>query len=239
VHLSISLRILGLLLTLFSVAMLPPLLIAVLADDDTVTGFLSAFGITLISGLLLWLPLRRVRRELLIRDGFLVTALFWSVLGVFGSLPFMLSESLQLAPVDAVFESISGLTTTGATVLTGLDDMAPSILLYRHLLQWLGGIGIIVVAVAVLPMLGIGGMQLYRAETPGPSKDSKLTPRITETAKALFSVYLLLTMTCAGAYALAGMSASTRSATPFPPSPSAASAPTTRAWATSTATGST
>jgi trk system potassium uptake protein TrkH len=123
VHLSISLRILGLLLTLFSVAMLPPLLIAVLADDDTVTGFLSAFGITLISGLLLWLPLRRVRRELLIRDGFLVTALFWSVLGVFGSLPFMLSESLQLAPVDAVFESISGLTTTGATVLTGLDDM--------------------------------------------------------------------------------------------------------------------
>jgi trk system potassium uptake protein TrkH len=105
----------------------------------------------------------------------------------------MLSESLQLAPVDAVFESISGLTTTGATVLTGLDDMAPSILLYRHLLQWLGGIGIIVVAVAVLPMLGIGGMQLYRAETPGPSKDSKLTPRITETAKALFSVYLLLT----------------------------------------------
>jgi trk system potassium uptake protein TrkH len=207
VHLSISLRILGLLLTLFSVAMLPPLLIAVLADDDTVTGFLSAFGITLISGLLLWLPLRRVRRELLIRDGFLVTALFWSVLGVFGSLPFMLSESLQLAPVDAVFESISGLTTTGATVLTGLDDMAPSILLYRHLLQWLGGIGIIVVAVAVLPMLGIGGMQLYRAETPGPSKDSKLTPRITETAKALFSVYLLLTMTCAGAYALAGMSA--------------------------------
>lgn len=205
-RLTISLRILGLLLTLFSVTMLPPLLIAVLADDDTVGGFVSAFGITLLCGAMLWLPLRGVRRELRIRDGFLVTALFWSVLGVFGSLPFALTDSMHISPVDAIFESISGLTTTGATVLTGLDDLPASILLYRHLLQWLGGIGIIVVAVAVLPMLGIGGMQLYRAETPGPSKDSKLTPRITETAKALFSVYLLLTVACAGAYSLAGMS---------------------------------
>jgi trk system potassium uptake protein TrkH len=206
VRLTISLRILGLLLTLFSVTMLPPLLLAVLADDETVTGFLTAFGITLSTGALLWLPLRSVRRELRIRDGFLVTALFWTVLGLFGSLPFALTESMHIAPVDAIFESISGLTTTGATVLTGLDALPASILLYRHMLQWLGGIGIIVVAVAVLPMLGIGGMQLYRAETPGPSKDSKLTPRITETAKALFSVYLFLTVACAGAYSLAGMS---------------------------------
>jgi trk system potassium uptake protein TrkH len=132
--------------------------------------------------------------------------LFWSVLGLFGSLPFALTESLNVGVADAIFESISGLTTTGATVLTGLDDLPQSILLYRQLLQWLGGIGIIVVAVAVLPMLGIGGMQLYRAETPGPSKDSKLTPRITETAKLLFSVYLALTALCALAYAAAGMS---------------------------------
>jgi trk system potassium uptake protein TrkH len=206
VHLSISLRILGLLLSLFSLTMIPPLLLAVLADDDTVSGFTYAFGITLLSGLTLWLPVRRIRRDLRIRDGFLVTALFWSVLGLFGSLPFALTKSLGVDTSDAIFESISGLTTTGATVLTGLDTLPDSILLYRQLLQWLGGIGIIVVAVAVLPMLGIGGMQLYRAETPGPTKDSKLTPRITETAKALFTVYLTMTVLCAGAYAAAGMS---------------------------------
>lgn len=205
-YLTISLRILGLLLTLFSVTMLPPLLIAVLEDDETVTGFVSAFGITFLSGIVLWLPVRRIRRELRIRDGFLVTAMFWIVLGLFGSLPFLLTESLELNVASAIFESVSGLTTTGATVLTGLDSMPASILLYRHMLQWLGGIGIIVIAVAVLPMLGIGGMQLYRAETPGPTKDSKLTPRITETAKALFTVYLALTILCAGAYAAAGMS---------------------------------
>jgi len=206
VHLSISLRILGLLLTLFSVTMLPPLLIAILADDETVTAFIYAFAITLLCGVVLWLPMRRIRRDLRIRDGFLVTALFWTVLGLFGALPFALTESLHIGVTDAIFESMSGLTTTGATVLTGLDDLPPSILLYRQLLQWLGGIGIIVVAVAVLPMLGIGGMQLYRAETPGPTKDSKLTPRITETAKALFIIYLALTVLCAMAYAVAGMS---------------------------------
>ncbi len=204
-HITLSLRILGLLLTLFSTAMLPPLLIAVLADDETISGFISAFGITLASGLALWLPMRGKARELHIRDGFLVTALFWTVLGLFGSLPLALTDSLHISITDAIFESISGLTTTGATVLTGLDSMPASILLYRQMLQWLGGIGIIVVAVAVLPMLGIGGMQLYRAETPGPSKDSKLTPRITETAKALFTVYLTLTVLCALAYGAAGM----------------------------------
>ena len=205
-HLAISLRILGLLLTLFSSAMLLPLLFAVVVGDDTVGGFLSGFGITASAGLLLWLPLRGARRELRIRDGFLITALFWTVLGLFGALPFALTDSLAVKPIDAVFESISGLTTTGATVLVGLDDLPRSLLLYRQLLQWLGGIGIIVVAVAVLPMLGVGGMQLYRAETPGPSKDSKLTPRIAETAKALFIVYMLLTLTCAAAYRAAGMS---------------------------------
>jgi trk system potassium uptake protein TrkH len=205
VHLSISLRVLGLLLTLFSLAMVPPLLLAIVADDETISGFTYAFGITSLSGLVLWLPVRRMQRDLRIRDGFLVTALFWSVLGLFGSLPFALTDSLGIGASDAIFESISGLTTTGATVLTGLDDMPHSILLYRQLLQWLGGIGIIVVAVAVLPMLGVGGMQLYRAETPGPTKDSKLTPRITETAKALFTVYLAMTSLCALAFFAAGM----------------------------------
>ncbi|MGK0501042.1 MAG: trk system potassium uptake protein TrkH, partial [Oceanicoccus sp.] len=140
------------------------------------------------------------------RDGFLITSLFWTVLGLFGALPFILTPNPDLSVSDAVFESISGLTTTGATVITGLDYLPKSILFYRQQLQWLGGIGIIVIAVAILPMLGVGGMQLYRAETPGPVKDSKLTPRITETAKALFFIYVLLTASCAIAYWLAGMS---------------------------------
>ena len=128
------------------------------------------------------------------------------VLGTFGAAPLLLAESVQLSITDAVFESMSGLTTTGATVLTGLDELPKSILYYRQQLQWFGGMGIIVLAVAVLPMLGVGGMQLYRAETPGPVKDTKLTPRITETAKALWYVYLTFTAACAASYMLAGMS---------------------------------
>jgi trk system potassium uptake protein TrkH len=205
-HLSISLRILGILLMLFSSAMIAPLILALLADDNTITGFLSALCISFLSGLALWLPARSSRHELRIRDGFLITSLFWVVLGLFGALPFALTDSLQLSPLESIFESISGLTTTGATVIVGLDTLPQSILLYRQLLQWMGGIGIIVVAVAILPLLGIGGMQLYRAETPGPSKDSKLTPRITGTAKALFTVYMGLTVACALAYYMAGMS---------------------------------
>ena len=205
-HISVSLRILGILLMLFSSAMVVPLIMALLANDNTITGFSSALGITFVSGLIMWLPVRNAQHDLRIRDGFLITSLFWTVLGLFGALPFALTDTLQLTPTEAVFESISGLTTTGATVIVGLDDLPRSILLYRQLLQWLGGIGIIVVAVAVLPMLGIGGMQLYKAETPGPSKDSKLTPRITQTAKALASVYVALTMACAGAYYAVGMS---------------------------------
>lgn len=206
-HLSISMRVLGMLLMIFSSAMIPPLVMALVADDHTITAFLSAMAITFFSGFALWLPFRGAQHELRIRDGFLITALFWTVLGIFGALPFALAESPHLTPAKAIFESISGLSATGATVIVGLDSLPQSILLYRQLLQWMGGIGIIVVAVAVLPMLGVGGMQLYRAETPGPSKDSKLTPRITGTAKALFSVYVSLTLACALAYYLAGMSA--------------------------------
>ncbi|MEQ9465749.1 MAG: TrkH family potassium uptake protein [Haliea sp.] len=205
-HLTISMRILGLLLMLFSSTLLVPMGFALVDDDHTLSSFASALGLTFIAGLLLWLPVQHVRHELRIRDGFLVTSLFWTVLGIAGALPFILTEGLELSPMDAIFESISGLTTTGATVITGLDELPRSILIYRQLLQWLGGIGIIVIAVAVLPMLGIGGMQLYRAEIPGPTKDRKLTPRIAETAKALFFVYLSLTVVCALAYWAAGMS---------------------------------
>jgi len=123
-HISVSLRILGILLMLFSTTMLGPLTMALLADDPTtITGFLSALGITFLSGLVMWLPVRNVRHDLRIRDGFLITSLFWTVLGLFGALPFALTESLDLSTTEAIFESISGLTTTGATVITGLDDL--------------------------------------------------------------------------------------------------------------------
>ena len=204
-HLTVILRITGTLLTLFSFSFLLPAAVALFLAESTLTTFLSAFAITLISGLVLWLPLRG-KRELRGGDGFLVTALFYLGLGMFGAIPFWLGDALQLSFTDAVFESISGLTTTGATTIVGLDQLPKSLLIYRQMLQWMGGMGIIVLAVAIYPMLGIGGMQLYRTESAGPMKDNKLTPRITETAKALWYLYIGLTAACALAYWYAGMS---------------------------------
>ena len=203
---AMAFKIIGVLLILFSTAMLPPLFLSLIARDGIESAFAMGLAATLFAGVALWLPTRNLSRDLNIRDGFMVTALFWVVLGLFGAIPLWLVADLGLTPIAAIFESISGLTTTGATVITGLDDLPQSLLFYRQLLQWLGGIGIIVLAVAVLPMLGIGGMQLYRAESAGPSKDRKLTPRITSTAKALFGIYLLLTIACAVSYFAAGMS---------------------------------
>jgi len=202
---AVAFRILGILLMVFSSIQLMPLLLAVLESGDNARGFVFAISITFLSGLLLWFPVRKASHDLRVRDGFFVTSMFWTVLGLFGALPFIFSEALHLSPVSAAFESISGLTSSGGTVIVGLDELPRSLLFYRQLLQWLGGIGIIVVAVAILPMLGVGGMQLYKAETPGPSKNSKLTPRITETAKALFTVYMLLTLACALSYYAVGM----------------------------------
>jgi len=200
-------RVLGFLLMIFSLTMLPPVVVSLVFADGTWSAFAGSFLIILGAGAAIWYPVRNEHRELRLRDGFLVVALFWVVLGFFGSSPLLLSENLSMRFTDAVFESVSGLTTTGATVLTGLDSLPHAILYYRQQLQWLGGLGIIVLAVAVLPMLGVGGMQLYRAETPGPVKDNKLTPRITETAKALWYVYLGITLICGLAYWVAGMNA--------------------------------
>ena len=185
--------------------MLPPVVISLIYGDGSVSAFIQGFAVTLIAGAIIWYPVRKENRELRLRDGFVVVAAFWVVLGTFGAAPLLFSTAPSMTITDAVFEAISGLTTTGATVLSGLDDLPKSILYYRQQLQWLGGMGIIVLAVAVLPMLGVGGMQLYRAETPGPVKDTKLTPRITETAKALWYIYLGLTVVCAIFYLLAGM----------------------------------
>jgi trk system potassium uptake protein len=198
-------KVLGLLLTLFSFTMLPPVAVGLIYQDGEIWPFLAAFLLILGVGLSTFLPVMRLHQELRIRDGFLVVVLFWVGLGLAGSLPFILAEVPRLSVTDAVFESMSGLTTTGATVIVGLDDMPKAILFYRQQLQWLGGMGIIVLAVAVLPMLGVGGMQLYRAEMPGPMKDTKLTPRITETAKALWYIYVAMTVACTLAYWGAGM----------------------------------
>jgi trk system potassium uptake protein TrkH len=205
-HLPVVQRILGLLLMLFSTSMLPPIIVSLIYRDGSTLAFIYGFIVTVLAGLIIWLPVREVKRDLRLRDGFVVVAAFWVVLGTFGAAPFLFATTPSMTLTDAVFEAISGLTTTGATVLSNLDQLPRSILYYRQQLQWLGGMGIIVLAVAVLPMLGVGGMQLYRAETPGPVKDTKLTPRITETAKALWYIYLGLTVACAVAYWVAGMS---------------------------------
>ena len=199
-------RLLGLLLALFSLTMVPPIAVSWLFTDGAARPFIVALIFLLVLGAALWFPVRNASSELRLRDGFIVVVMFWTVLGLSGSLPLLLADDPEMSLTDAVFESVSGLTTTGATVITGLDDLPRSVLFYRQFLQWFGGMGIIVLAVAILPMLGIGGMQLYRAETPGPMKDDKLTPRITETAKYLWYIYVALTAVCAFGYWAAGMS---------------------------------
>jgi trk system potassium uptake protein TrkH len=205
-HLLSIQRLLGLLLMLFSLTLLPPVAVSWLYSDGQMFVFLDGMLAALVLGCLIWMPARNFKDELRVRDGFLIVVLFWLVLGLAGALPFAISVKPEMSIADAVFESFSGLTTTGATVLTALDNLPESILFYRQQLQWLGGMGIIVLAVAIMPMLGVGGMQLYRAETPGPLKDTKLTPRITETAKALWYIYVALTIICAVCFWLAGMS---------------------------------
>ena len=207
-------RILGIMIGLFSIAsFIPAILVAELYNEKhdalTLSFIISALVGTLVflgAALIRYVSQDQGRRyELRVRDGFIITALFWFTLSMLGSLPFFLSDQLQLSPAEAIFESFSGLTTTGATVISGLDELPHGILIYRQLLQWIGGIGIIVIAVAVLPALGVGGLQLYKSETPGPIKDSKLTPRIAETAKSMASIYLGLTVACMISYYIAGM----------------------------------
>jgi len=201
---SIVFKTIGLLLMVFSLTQLPPVIVDLIYAENQYSSFLSAFALTLLSGLVLWLPFRKSKKDFRIREGVLVVVSFWFVLSLFATIPFLLSESLRMSFSDAFFESMSGLTTTGSTVLSGLDDLPKAILYYRQQLQWLGGMGIIVLAVAILPMLGVGGMELYHAESSGISKE-RLTPKLTQTAKALWKIYISFTIICAIGYYLAGM----------------------------------
>ncbi len=196
-------RLFGILLMLYSLSFVPSIGVAILYDDGQWDVFSASLLISAVAGVILWLPNRAQKEELSIRDGFLVVTLFWVLLGVVGALPFILG--LHLGVTDAVFESVSGFTTTGATVIVGLDQLPHSILYHRQQIQWLGGMGIIVLAIAILPLLGVGGMQLYRAEASGVAKHEKLTPRIAQTARVLWMIYLALTIACALGFWIAGM----------------------------------
>jgi trk system potassium uptake protein TrkH len=187
------LHVLGLVILIFSFTMLAPLLMAFIEHDAAQHAFDESFVVTLVVGFALWLIGRRWRRELKVRDGFLLVILVWTGLPAFATLPFLIYAP-EMGFTDAYFETMSGLTTTGATVMSGLDALPPSLNLWRHLLNWLGGMGIIVLAVAILPLLGVGGRQLLKAELPGPIKDSKLTPRIADTAKLLWATYAALSL---------------------------------------------
>jgi len=197
-------RLLGILLALFSLTLIPPILISMLYNDGESAHFIESMMIMLVAGTTLWLPIRNASSDLRNREVFMIVPLFWLMLGMFAGLPLILGAHLSFT--DSVFESISAFTTTGATVMQGLDDMPKSILFYRQQLQWLGGMGVVVLAIAILPMLGVGGMQLYKVETPGPMKNEKMTPRISEGARLLWMVYILLTLVCALAFWVGGMS---------------------------------
>jgi trk system potassium uptake protein TrkH len=195
----------GRMVMIFAGLMMVPMGFAIWAHDDAEQPFILATALTLTSGLAMSLLTRRFRRELQPRDGFVLVGLTWLVLPLFGALPLVLALP-GLAFTDAYFEAMSAFTATGATVLTGLDRLPLSVNVWRCFMMWAGGLGIIVLAVAVLPLLGVGGAQLFKAETAGPMKDQKLTPRMADTARAIWGTYGLLSLACWLSYRAAGMS---------------------------------
>ena len=197
-------NLLGILLGIFSLSFVPPLILTFTYEESGREIFLYSFIFFSILGGSIWTSTRQQNLPLNISDGFIITTLFWVVLACAGSIPFYF---FGLGISDAIFESVSGITTTGATTITGLDNLPKSILMYRQLLQWIGGAGLIVLAVAVMPALGIGGGQLYKTELPGSHNTQKLTPRIADSAQALWKIYVGLTLSCALLYGLSGMSA--------------------------------
>lgn len=198
------LNALGLMLVVFSTSYLLPILTSIVYQDETLIDFILAMLWTSGMGVLLWMFTRRYKGELSVRNGYLLVVAMWTAMPAVATFPLLLVID-GLSFTDAYFETMSGITTTGATVLVGLENLPPAINVWRHELNWLGGMGIIVLAVAVLPLLGIGGRQLFKAETPGPMKDTALTPRIAETARNLWMVYLAVTIACVLSLKWAGM----------------------------------
>jgi trk system potassium uptake protein TrkH len=196
---------LGFVLLMFSCTMLVPMGVSFWLHDDALLAYHEAFLVTLAAAVVLWFASRNGPHDLKIRHGYLLVTAVWALLPAFAAIPLLLYLP-ALSFTDAYFEAMAGLTTTGATILSNLDKLPPSIHIWRGMLQWMGGMGIIVLFVAILPLLGIGGRQIYKAETPGPMKDTQLTPRIASTAKRLWLLYAGLTLACALAYRLAGMS---------------------------------
>jgi trk system potassium uptake protein TrkH len=196
------LKLFSILVMFFSLSFVIPMAISLIFDDSALNIFIITFAIIFSLGLFGWLVSRDAGDDLSQKDGFIIITFFWVVLSIAGSIPFIL---IGMPLVDAFFESMSGITTTGATVISNLDDLPESVLFYRQLLQWMGGMGLIVLAIAVMPLLGIGGGQIYKTEIPGAMNDQKLTPRIKETAQALWLIYLVLTVFCALFYYFAGM----------------------------------
>ncbi len=195
----------GRLVVLLALLMLVPAGFAWFGGDAGLRPFSQAIVTTLVCGLLLSVLTRRFRRELQPRDGFVLVGMTWTVLPLFGALPLWLAVP-GLSVTDAYFEAMSAITATGATALAGLDALPLSVNVWRCFMMWVGGLGIIVLAVAILPLLGVGGTQLFKAEAAGPMKDQKLTPRIADTARAIWGIYGLLSVSCFLAYHWAGMS---------------------------------
>ena len=194
----------SILVAFFSLSLLVPLAVSFIFDDGSSNIFITTFLLIFIPSIIAWQLTKKSKEEMGVKEGFVIITLFWIVLSLVGSMPFYL---YGMSFVDSFFESMSGITTTGATVISGLNNMPESVLFYRQLLQWMGGMGLIVLAIAVMPLLGIGGGQLYKTEIPGALSDQKLTPRIKETAQALWLIYMGLTVVCALLYFAFGMSA--------------------------------
>ncbi len=202
------LRVLGVMLTFMSLAMVLPLVVSWHWQDGVADAYIASMLATAISGVLLWRGMDRYRRELQPRHGVMLVSLAWVLMPLFAALPLLFAFHQIGKPLSfthAYFEAVSGLTTTGGTVLTQLDQLPVSVNFWRCFLQWVGGMGILILAVAVLPLLGVGGSQLFKAEAAGPIKDNKLTPRMAQTAKGLWGVYATLSIACFLAYWAGGM----------------------------------
>ena len=197
------LNLFSILVLFFSFSYVFPIIVSVIFDDGALYIFLKTLALVSLFGVVGLISTRKIKSELSQKDGFVIIVMFWIVLSIAGSIPFYLSG---MSFVDSFFESMSGITTTGATVISNIDALPESILFYRQLLQWLGGMGLIVLAIAVMPLLGIGGGQIYKTEIPGAMGEQKLTPRIKETAQALWIIYLGLTLVCTFLYFIGGMS---------------------------------